>query len=209
MRPITVHLYLNVLSKAPKTTRRQTEAPLKTIHAQKSFDETTKKAVGVAASLSAIKLKEAAECARGHSGNARLHEISHGAPEAHPRQQRHRAPEPRNQEAHASGRHVPRRQERSHARHSALEVRYRQRMGIKKISRRHVAGGAIMPTASCWLLEIFTLPVFTLPEPSTPTTNQTSEDHRPQAPLKETRSRLSVADRVYPMHIHIARHPEL
>ena len=50
--------------------------------------------------------------------------------EADPHQQRHRASQPRDQEANARRRHVPGRQERPHAGHRQAQVRSRQRMGV-------------------------------------------------------------------------------
>ena len=86
-------------------------------------------------------------------GNAHLHEVPHGALEAHPHQQRHRAPEPRDKAENASSWHVPRRKERPHARRSTSQIRGRQRVGIEAVSGRHAARRVIMPTASRRLLE--------------------------------------------------------
>lgn len=60
----TVHFYRNVLSKVPKTKRRQVAAMLKAIHAQESFDASMGKAEAVAGDLEQMKLKEAAKCVR-------------------------------------------------------------------------------------------------------------------------------------------------
>lgn len=60
----TVRFYRNVLSKVPKSKRRQAAAMLKAIHAQESFEASMRKAEAVAESLEATKLKEAAECVR-------------------------------------------------------------------------------------------------------------------------------------------------
>ena len=58
----TVHFYRNVLSKVPKSKRRQVAAMLKAIHAQESFDASMEKAESVRESLESMKLKEAAKC---------------------------------------------------------------------------------------------------------------------------------------------------
>lgn len=83
--------------------------------------------------------------AEGRGGDAGLHEVSHGALKAHPHQERHIAPEPRDQEAHPRRRHLPGRQERAHAGDRPPELRSRQRMGIEEVSERHASGRVIMP----------------------------------------------------------------
>lgn len=45
---------------------------------------------------------------RRRHGDAGLHTLPHATLAAHPRQQRHRAPEPRNPSSNVSGRHLPR-----------------------------------------------------------------------------------------------------
>lgn len=64
----TVHFYRNVLSKVPKSKRRQVAAMLKAIHAQEAFEACAQKAESVASSLEEMKLKEAAKCVRGGVG---------------------------------------------------------------------------------------------------------------------------------------------
>ena len=68
--------------------------------------------------------------ARGVRRDADVHALPDGALEADPHQQRHRAAQPRDQEANARRRHVPGRQERPHAGHRQAQVRSRQRMGV-------------------------------------------------------------------------------
>jgi transposase-like protein len=60
----TVHFYRNVLSKVPKSRRRQVAAMLKAIHAQGSMETAAEKAESVAGSLESTKLEEAAKCVR-------------------------------------------------------------------------------------------------------------------------------------------------
>lgn len=57
-----VHLYRNVLSRVPKSKRRQVAAMLKAIHAQESMGACKDKSDSVVKDLEAMKLKEAARC---------------------------------------------------------------------------------------------------------------------------------------------------
>lgn len=65
--------------------------------------------------------------------------------EEDPDQQRHRAAQPRDPQAHARGRGVPRRQERPHARDREAQVRRRQRVGLPPLPRRDAAGRGAVP----------------------------------------------------------------
>lgn len=102
----TVHFYRNALAKMPKSKRAEVAAMLKAIHAQESHEASIEKAAG------SRQVRP-----RGSRRDADLHEVPDGPLEAHPYQQRYRAPEPRDQEAYAGDRRLPRRQERPHARH--------------------------------------------------------------------------------------------
>ena len=61
-----------------------------------------------------------------------VHALPARALAAHTHQQRHRAPEPRDPQAHARGRDVPRREERPHARDREAQVRGRERVGSRR-----------------------------------------------------------------------------
>jgi hypothetical protein len=86
--------------------------------------------------------------ARRLRGDAHLRSLPTGALAADQDEQRHRAPEPRDSQAHPGGRDLPRRQERPHAGHRQAQVRRRQRMGLQKVSGRDASGGLIMPRSA-------------------------------------------------------------
>ena len=121
----TVHFYRNALAKVPKSKRAEVAAMLKAVHAQESFDASTEKAMAVTASLDEMKLKEAARCVR--EGVAETLTYTR-FPMAHWRRIRtNNAIERLNREirrrTRVVGGHVPRWQERSHARHSTSQIR--------------------------------------------------------------------------------------
>ena len=113
----TVHFYRNALAKVPKSKRPKAAAMLKAIHAMESREASEAKALEVADELDSMRLKEAAKVVRdGYAETPDVHALPARALAAHTHQQRHRAPEPRDPQAHARGRDVPRREERPHAR---------------------------------------------------------------------------------------------
>ena len=144
----TVHFYRNALAKVPKSKRPKAAAMLKAIHAMESREASEAKALEVADELDSMRLKEAAKVVRdGYAETPDVHALPARALAAHTHQQRHRAPEPRDPQAHARGRDVPRREERPHARDREAQVRGRERVGLEALSGRDSAGGVAAPTA--------------------------------------------------------------
>ena len=135
----TVHFYRNVLARVPKSKRPRVAAMLKAIHAMESREASEAKALEVASELEKSKLREAAKVVReGYSVPAR-------ALATHTHQQRNRAPEQRDPQAHARGRYLPRREERSHARDRQAQVRGRERVGVEALPGRDAAGRVAAP----------------------------------------------------------------
>ena len=137
----TVHFYRNVLARVPKSKRPRVAAMLKAIHAMESREAAEAKALEVASELEKSKLREAAMVVRdGCAEDADLHQVPPRALAPHTHQQRHRAPEPGDPQAHPRGRYVPRREERPHARDREAQVRRRERVGLEALPGRDAAG---------------------------------------------------------------------
>ena len=79
---------------------------------------------------------------RGSGRDADLREVPDGALAADPHQQRHRAAQPRGQEAHQRGRQLPRRKVRDDAGGREVQVRGGRELGQEEVPR-HVAAGPL------------------------------------------------------------------
>ena len=128
----TVHFYRNVLARVPKSKR-----PRVGLRGQGARGR--------------VRAREV-QAQGGGQGRARgllrdpdLHEVPARALATHTHQQRNRAPEQRDPQAHARGRYLPRREERSHARHCEAQVRGRERVGVEALPGRDAAGRVAAP----------------------------------------------------------------
>lgn len=141
-----VHFYRNALARVPKSRRAGVAAMLKAIHAVESRDAA--EARGARRGGRAREV-EAQGGRQGRQGRLRRDADLHGVPsralEEDQDQQRHRAAEPRDTQAHARGRHLPRRQVGPHARHREAQVRRRERVGVEALPGRDAAGGVAVP----------------------------------------------------------------
>lgn len=135
-----VHFLRNVLSKVPPSHREWASAALKAVFARESRESALDKAETVTSDMKARRLKAAADCLREdiqETTTYLLDEVSCGTPQAHPHERHDRTAQPRDQEAHARGRRLPRREQRAHARLRVHQVRRRERM-VQPALLRHV-----------------------------------------------------------------------
>ena len=143
----TVHLYRNVLARAPKSRRAAVAATLKAIHAMESrAGRRGQRRSRSRTSSSVMRLGEAARVVRdGAPEDPGVHGLPARALAPHPHQQRHRAPEPRDPQADPRCGHLPRREVGPHARHREAQVRRGERMGIEALPGRDSARWVAVP----------------------------------------------------------------
>lgn len=141
----TAHFCRNVLARVPKTRRPRVAAMPKAIHAMESREAAEAKALEVASELEKSKLGEAAMVVRdGCAETLTCTRFPRALAEDQDRQ-RHRAPQPRDSQTHARGRHLPRRQVGPHARGREARVRCGELLGLPALPGRDSAGWVAVP----------------------------------------------------------------
>ena len=139
-RRCMVHFERNILARVNPGNRDWTVDVLKAVFSMEPRDKALEKAESVAEEMEARKPKEAEFCLR--EGYRRDDDLPSGrlSPRAsppHPHQQHDRTPQPRDPSAHKSGRQLPRRTQRAHARLRAHPLRDLQRV-VDTTLPRHV-----------------------------------------------------------------------
>ena len=142
----TAHFYRSALAKVPKKKRAEVAAMPEAIHAMESREAAEAKALEAVSKLDTMKLGGGREGRpRRLPGDPGLHGVPARTLAARTHQQRHRADQPRDTQAHPRRGDVPRRKHRPYARHRPAQVRRGERVGLSPLLGRDAAGRVAMP----------------------------------------------------------------